>query len=377
MNKKIIGWDVGGANLKAALLDGNGELQQVLQVPCALWRGLSELEAAIDMVLKELAFKPAMHAVTMTGELVDLFANRQTGVRSISQVMDEKLTGSKWFYTGRFDVDASPAGVSGFVALDAVDQHWRHIASANWLASASYTGLQLQRLQKYQHGLLIDIGSTTSDFVLLENNQPACLAYTDASRMQTEELIYTGVVRTPLMAVAQKIRFENSITSVAAEYFATTADVYRLTGDLLAANDIVDTADGQEKTPVASARRIARMIGHDVEDAAMPMWLALAQEFKLQQLIRLKEAAVSHISRIKTSNQTSKIVIVGAGVGCFLAREIAALMNMQYIDIAELIEKPSGNTSEVLPDTLIDIAHWAGICLPAVAVAKLLHNNLN
>ena len=37
-----IGWDVGGAHLKAALLDTSGALLQVVQVPCALWRGLPE-----------------------------------------------------------------------------------------------------------------------------------------------------------------------------------------------------------------------------------------------------------------------------------------------------------------------------------------------
>ncbi|MEY3883995.1 MAG: hypothetical protein RLZZ379_1273, partial [Pseudomonadota bacterium] len=55
MNSQIIGWDVGGAHLKAALLGPDGALQQVLQVPCPLWRGLHELELAIDIMLN--AFK--------------------------------------------------------------------------------------------------------------------------------------------------------------------------------------------------------------------------------------------------------------------------------------------------------------------------------
>ena len=49
MNSQIIGWDVGGAHLKAALLGPDGALQQVLQVPCPLWRGLHELELAIEL----------------------------------------------------------------------------------------------------------------------------------------------------------------------------------------------------------------------------------------------------------------------------------------------------------------------------------------
>ena len=69
-----IGWDVGGAHLKAALLDTNGALSQVLQVPCALWRGLPELDAAIDKVLNHFEVKTALHAITMTGELVDILS---------------------------------------------------------------------------------------------------------------------------------------------------------------------------------------------------------------------------------------------------------------------------------------------------------------
>lgn len=370
MNNGIIGWDVGGAHLKAALLDGDGKLQQVLQVPCALWRGLQELETAIDVVLNTFPTKPVLHAVTMTGELVDLFANRKAGVQSISRVMDAKLSGVKQFYAGALNAD-----FSGFVALKDVDQHWQHIASTNWLASASFTGKQLQKLQNVQHGLLIDIGSTTSDFVLLENNRPACVGFTDASRMQSEELVYTGVIRTPLMAVAQKIRFKNTVTSVAAEYFSTTADVYRLTGDSHAADDMAETADGQEKTQLASARRIARMIGHDVDDdASLRAWIGLANEFKLQQVARLQNVALAHVSRMTDKKQRQMMGVVGAGAGSFLAKEIAKAMDIQYLDIAELIEVNSEIATGNISGSSSETSRRAGVCLPAYAVAYLALN---
>jgi probable H4MPT-linked C1 transfer pathway protein len=368
MNNGIIGWDVGGAHLKAALLDGEGKLQQVLQVPCALWLGLRELEAAVDVVLNTFTQKPLLHAVTMTGELVDLFANRQAGVRSICQAMDAKLSGIKQFYAGALNAD-----FSSFVTRQEVDQHWQHIASANWLASASFVANNIH------YGLFIDIGSTTSDFVLLKNNKPACMGFTDAARMQSEELVYTGVIRTPLMAVTQKVKFDNTITSVAAEYFATTADVYRLTGDLPAADDMADTADGKEKTPLASAQRIARMIGHDVVDAPIEAWLGLAHEFKLQQVTRLKNVALAHISRIASNNQPNQqqpMCVVGAGTGSFLAKEIAQAMNVQYLDVAQLIAPSSKNTDENSSEIPPATSRWASVCLPAYAVAYLAFNKL-
>lgn len=348
----IIGWDVGGAHLKAALLDDEGNLLQILQVSCALWRGLNELETAIDDALNQFSISTATHAITMTGELVDLFANRQTGVNEISRVMHAKLIGSKQFYTGAHDSD-----FSGLVTFDEVNAHWQHIASANWLASAGFVAKQVE------HALLIDIGSTTSDFVLVTAHQPVCLGLTDAARMQTEELVYTGVIRTPLMALTQKIQFENSLTSIAAEYFSTTADVYRLTHDLVDEDDMTETADGKEKTVQASAQRIARMIGHDAADKPLDTWIALAQSFKQQQLSRLQGVANKHSLRV---NNNTKLTIVGAGAGSFLAREIAKNLNLPYLEVSDCIAY-SQSLSECEK-------HWATVCLPAYAVAYLAFN---
>ncbi|MBV8535034.1 MAG: tetrahydromethanopterin biosynthesis protein, partial [Alphaproteobacteria bacterium] len=66
-----IGWDIGGAHLKLARVDG-GLLVDVRQIPCPLWLGIDRLQTSIR---EGLAGWPAAtaHAVTMTGELTDLF----------------------------------------------------------------------------------------------------------------------------------------------------------------------------------------------------------------------------------------------------------------------------------------------------------------
>ncbi|MBA3697112.1 MAG: hypothetical protein H0W85_10275 [Methylotenera sp.] len=381
MYKQVIGWDVGGAHLKAALLH-NGKLQQVMQVPCALWRGVHELEAAIDSLMTTFKIKSeeTLHAITMTGELVDLFENRQQGVESISSVMNAKLKGEKLFYAGMPGHQSRP----NFVRIDEVAKNWSRIASANWLASASYLGMELESLKNYSQILLVDIGSTTSDFIVIKNGKPHCLAFTDATRLQTEELVYTGVIRTPLMALTQKVRFKNKLTSLAAEYFATIADVYRLTDDLDEANDMGDTADGKEKTLQASARRLARMIGHDVQDYDLEAWKALANEFKQIQLSRLIETAKQHITRM---GPAEAITIVGAGAGSFLVKEIAAQFGLLYQDSVflfsdlsedvtnyKLNHKTTNKPIDKATDKTTDIKHGANVCLPAYAVACLALN---
>ena len=56
------------------------------------------------------------------------------------------------------------------------------------------------------------------------------------------------------------------------EYFASSADVHRILGDLPEGADKMPTADGREKTVEASRARLARMIGHEADDADAPEW---------------------------------------------------------------------------------------------------------
>ncbi|MBC7698652.1 MAG: hypothetical protein H7Z70_09835, partial [Bacteroidia bacterium] len=147
-----------------------------------------------------------------------------------------------------------------------------------------------------------------------------------------------------------------------------------LTGDLQVADDMADTADGKDKSELASARRIARMIGHDVEDATLVDWIELACAFKSEQLMRLITVARNHLSRMKNNHQISEILMIGAGVGCFLVKEIASSMNIQYVDVAQLISENVAHIAHAQFADLEAAAHWATVCLPAVAVANLALN---
>ena len=48
--RRVIGWDIGGAHVKAALVR-DGRLQAVRQWPCPLWQGLHLLDAVLDDAL--------------------------------------------------------------------------------------------------------------------------------------------------------------------------------------------------------------------------------------------------------------------------------------------------------------------------------------
>lgn len=339
MSNTCIGWDVGGAHLKAVQLNMDGQVLAATQVYCPLWRGLRELEFAIDNIL--LKFNADSHAVTMTGELADIFANRHNGVLQIAATLASKLHGEVRYYAGRH----------GFVNKEAVEKHWADIASMNWFASVQYVA------RKVPKAMFVDIGSTTTDIALIDNAMPLIKGFTDAVRMQCDELVYTGVVRTPLMAMAQKIPFAGQITNVAAEHFATAADVYTLTGDLDPAENMAETADGADKTIQACACRIARMIGCDVNDAPLASWLELAESFKNVQLAQIRAALLTQMALLK---DCTGLQLIGAGAGSFLAAELAKQLGLEYHTVSEFI---TGLDEEA--------RDMAVVCFPAYAVAYL------
>ena len=340
LSEATIGWDVGGANLKAALVDGAGRLVQVLQLPCPLWEGVDHLQTGMAQVLERLG-GGTNHAVTMSGEMVDLFRDRTEGVREIVKAIQGQLSGARVsFY----------AGAHGFVDPQLAADMAMQVASANWYASAELVA------RRVPSALFIDIGSTTTDIAVIASGQVEARGDNDAQRLELEELIYTGVVRTPVLALARRVPFEGEWTSLMAEQFATTADIHRLSGQLHAAADQHPAADGGEKTVEASARRLARMIGRDVDSAPMREWRRFARVLARYQLETIERACARALSRGLLEDD---VPIVGAGTGRFLVVELAVRMRRPYRDFVSLFAGADADPE------------WISTCAPAVAVAYL------
>ena len=369
----IIGWDIGGAHLKAVLLDAKGEVIDCLQLPCPLWKGLDFLQRAILDVLYQFLASPqnipaeagyscakankiaasgVCHAITMTGELVDLFENRQQGVCEIAKLASKILGENCYFY-------AAPScnKTSSFVRQQEVASFSSHIASANWHASASALAMHVD------DALFVDIGSTTTDIIAIEGGKVVSDGLTDADRMQADSLVYTGVVRTPIMALAQKLPFgvgKNKMeTNVAAEYFASMADVYRLTGELK--SDDAETADGKGKSQLESARRLARMIGHDVDEHNFNQdnekWIQLALACKTIQMRQIKTAMLKQLK--------PNMMVIGAGAGSFLVQQIAVDLQRTFKHAWEPISMRAAGHAN------INMQHDIDVCFAAYAVASL------
>lgn len=338
----LIGWDIGGAHLKAVLLNAEGSVVNVKQIPCPLWLGLDKLETSMLTMLNIFDISPmsAQHSVTMTGELVDLFDNRKEGVIQIAQKVNTILGQAVHFYQINEQLTDE-----NFIKIDQVPGHIKYIASANWHASATLLSLFLS------NAILVDIGSTTTDIIPIENGRVVNMGITDHERMQQDTLVYTGVVRTPVMAISQKVKFDNNEINVAAEYFATSADIYRLTGELPTAIDMADTADGKPKTINHSAKRLARMVGCDLQDKPLDRWKELAFNLREKQLTQIMMAVKKHLKK--------DMIIIGAGAGRFLIESAAHKLGYAYKDFSSILG--------------VDRDADINDCLPAYAVAKLAY----
>lgn len=345
--RDAVGWDIGGAHLKAAHCAG-GKLQSVRHLPTPLWLGLQHLDSAAATILDALPAAPLLHAVTMTGELADLFPDRRRGVCGIADAFAGALARRRPQDELRFF-----AGDAGLLPHAGVAAAHRAIASANWLASAACCAAALGE------GVLVDLGSTTTDIVPFAGGRIRAIGSSDAERLESGELVYLGLLRTPLMALAQRVPFGGLLRRPMNEHFATTADVMRVCGELDEAVDMLPAADQGEKSGEASARRLLRMVGEDLVDVGHERARSLARWYHARLLDELHAALEEVLARGAVPPQAP---LVAAGIGAPLVAELADRVHRPLLRWEDL-PGAAAATDEARA--------WSARCAPAVAVARL------
>ena len=334
-----------GANLKAATSAG-----AAVGRPFPLWKQPERLTAALRSLLEELRLLaelrlleelPQAVAVTMTGELADGYADKAEGVRQIVAAATAAAGGLPVRVWGTGEAFLPPAEAAG---------RPMQVAAANWHALGTFVA----RMVPAGPGLLIDIGSTTTDLIPLENGRVAARGLTDLGRLRAGELVYSGATRTPLCALGPRMTVAGETIPLAAEFFATTRDLYLISGDLPADPADRDTADGRPATVAAARRRIAKMLCCDVTELGEAFVDQLAAAFAARQQKRLAGAVQGLLDRF--GGAVPRVVLLGSGA--FLARQVLAgvpqLATAETISLAEAFGPPGAG------------------CACAFAVARLL-----
>lgn len=314
MTRQVLGLDIGGANLKAAHSDGRARSQ-----PFALWKNPSGLAQKLRTLLDECGSFDLL-AVTMTGELCDCYQTKRHGVVAILDAVAEAardIPTMIWCHKG------------GFITAEAARKSPLEAAAANWLGLATFAG----RFAASGPAIMIDIGSTTTDIVPLIDAHPAPEGRTDFERLQSQELIYTGIRRTPLCALLGG--------AAAAEWFATTLDVYLALGRLPEDPTDCDTADDQPATRSFAHARLARMFCRDAETCTRAESQAIALQASDQQQTLLRSALQTVSGRLPSPPAT----IVLAGSGEFLAKDVIG--TMPAMSTARVVSLAEGSGAEV------------------------------
>lgn len=307
----VLGLDIGGANLKAATSTGDA-----VSVSFPLWKQPEQLAAAVREFVQRWPTCDTV-AVTMTGELADCYASKAEGV---ARILDAVTTAAEGRTVAVWGVDGRFRSVAESLQNPIV------VAASNWQALATWAARDCH----IDTGLLIDIGSTTTDIIPIQDGQPVARGRTDLGRLQAGELVYTGVRRTPLCAVAREVPFRGTWCPVAAELFATTLDVYLWLGLIPEDPTDHDTADGRPATHAAAANRLCHMLCCDRSELTAADIDALAVAFLDRQIQQLSKAVRDVANRLPAIPQ-----VVISGSGEFLARSV--LENVPVRQTAECI----------------------------------------
>jgi (4-(4-[2-(gamma-L-glutamylamino)ethyl]phenoxymethyl)furan-2-yl)methanamine synthase len=302
--------DIGGANTKAAWLDG--ESLRTVSRPFEIWRDRAALSAVLRDVAAEVAGGPARAvAITMTAELSDAFRTKREGVAFVLDAAQDAL-------------GARPLSVlttaGELVPVEAARTRPWDVAAANWVATA------LAVADAHPDALLIDVGSTTADIVPIAAGRVAASGHNDLERLLAGELVYTGALRTNLAAIAPRVPVRGAWCPVSSECFAISADVHLVLGHLTPDSYDCPTPDGRPATVAFARERIARLVCADVEQLGAGEVDAIAAFLYGEQLRQL-EAAARRVQRQLPPDAP----VVAVGSGGFLGREIAARLGRTVV----------------------------------------------
>jgi len=339
MRPPILGWDVGGANIKAVRIQGDGQSEPaVIERPFPLWREPRRLSAVLVEMAGSLggADNVGDMAVTMTAELADCFATKREGVVFVLDAFRSAFPG----------IEPRIYGVDGrFRSAESARAEPYEVASANWMATATLVS------REFSDAIFIDVGSTTTDIIPIVGGRVAGRGQTDTERLTTGELVYTGALRTPVCAILQSVTIGRGECRVAAEHFAVAADAYLWLGRIEESEYTCETPDGRGRSRSEAGARLARMVCADLERLDEDDITTITENVAEAQERQI-EGGIRQVMRRLGPAAPSTAAL--AGRGAFLARAAA---------------QRAGLTIRALADDAGSAAARSG---PAAAVAYLL-----
>jgi probable H4MPT-linked C1 transfer pathway protein len=300
-----------------------------------MWREPQHLPSVLAELASRLGGSRRM-AVTTTAELADCFKTKREGVAFVLDAFGAAFPGiGPWVY-----------GTDGrFRSADEARRRPLLVAAANWRASAALAA------RTFPDALFLDMGSTTTDVIPIVSGRVAARGRTDPGRLRTGELVYTGVLRTPVCAIVPTVLLGGRRCRVAAEHFAIAADVYRWLERIDDGEYTCETPDGRGRGRAEAGARLARVVCADLEQLRSDAITAIADHVARMQ-VRQVAGGIRQVMRRLGPACPSLAVL--AGQGAFVAREAAEKLGLTVRHLSD------------------EVGRAAARAAPAAAVALLL-----
>jgi probable H4MPT-linked C1 transfer pathway protein len=310
--RSILGWDIGGVNTKAVRwpdLEGRSVAFEIQHDLSALVPTLRRLAEALG------ATRDSIHAVTMTAELSQAFRSKREGVDFVLGAVETAFPGQRVLVYSVAGEYVTPA-----------EARRRHldVAASNWAATATLVGRYVA------DGLLVDIGTTTTDIIPIVSGRVAAAGRTDPERLASGELVYTGALRTPAEAVAPTVPLNGGACAVSAEGFALIGDAHLWLGRLRPEDYSAPTPDGRPAERDFAGERLARVVCADRE-----MLDDTAIDRIAQALVEAQAATVAAaLGRVRARHPAVSTAVV-TGLGEEIAAEAARRVGLRVERLAE------------------------------------------
>jgi (4-(4-[2-(gamma-L-glutamylamino)ethyl]phenoxymethyl)furan-2-yl)methanamine synthase len=316
---KIAGLDIGGATTDLAVVEfsASGDIKNIRvdyeYLP--MWMEKENLGNVIKNMLG-LDFNDLdALGISMTAELVDAYATKREGVLDIAKKTRELM-----------DIQMGYVGQKGIIDHHQVLKNPLEVAAANWIATAPLAAMMSP------DSILVDTGSTTTDIIPIKDGQECARGRSDLERLATGELVYTGLLRTNVATLVDRVPLQDNWTRVASELFAISADVHVILNNINEKEYSCPTPDGSGESREECMQRMARVVCSDLERLSEEEVEGLASFIYQKQLERVAEALLE----VAECNDLDEVVVTGLGMN-IIGKEAANLLGLKVTGMDELL----------------------------------------
>ena len=346
---RIIGWDIGGANIKAAIIHtekNSIKSIKIIKKYFPIWKKASKLSESLSEIQKRIINSdPDAMGLTMTAELSDVYSTKREGV---NHILNSALRAFKKTPFLVLNVKTE------LISVKEAKANPIEVAAANWVA----TGWLISQIVKTC--VVVDVGSTSTSIIPIINGKIAAVGKTDLEKLRVGELVYTGCLRTNIAAIVNSIPFRGSEVKVSSEFFSQSGDIHLILGNIVEEEYSTETPDSRGKTKRNAMERIARVICGDLEMIGENEILQIANYVYSKQIDQISEGLKKVYFKIDFSEKKD-IPVVVTGIG----KDFVATKAAKQLGITKIIDI----------DQILD--YNAYVASPAVGVALMVLNKIS